>query len=226
MASTSIFLHDLPRRSDRNEHIRGHSASGTTLYWHDSGLRSASHGYWAPSGSATTGSSTASTRCSGVSVKFTTSPSVNEPRRSRLASKSILGLNLLWIGFCSKSNDPPYARQKYQRPHSTSCVDVSSLDVSYSPRSYLQASYRSLHDKPSTHADLSTLVPDYLDLPPTYSSPIRERHEAIDWKAHFERTPLLTTTVSPHSTPAIQDVVSLGTPLGEAWDYVGQRLSR
>jgi hypothetical protein len=214
MASTAIFLSDSPRRSDRNEHIRRHSASGTTLYWHDSGLRTASQGHWVPSGLATTGSSNASTPCSGVSIKPTTSPSVKEPRRSHLASKSILRLNLLWTGFRSKSNDPPPARQKRQRPHSTSCVDVSSLDVSYSPRGYLQASFQSLQDKPSTHADLSALVPDYLDLPPSYSSPIRERHEVIDWKAHFERTPLLTTTVSSHSTPVIQDVVSPGTPLG------------
>jgi hypothetical protein len=215
MASTTIFLHDLPRRSDRNEHIRRHSTSGTT---HDSSLRSTSQGHWAPSESATTGSSIASTPSSGVSIKFTTSSSAKESRRSHLAPKPILGLNLLWTGFRCKSNDPPSARQKYQHPHSTSCVDLSSLDVSYSPRGYLQASPQSLQDKTSTQADLSTLVPDYLDLPPSYSSPIRERHEVIDWKAHFERTPLVTTTISSHSTPVIQDVVSPTTPLGGAWD--------
>jgi hypothetical protein len=215
MASTTIFLHDLPRISDRNEHIRRHSTSGTT---HDSGLRSAGQGHWAPSELATTGSSTASTPSSGVSIKFTTSSSAKESRRSHLAPKPILGLNLLWTGFRCKSNDPPSVRQKYQHPHSTSCVDLSSLDVSYSPRGYLQASHQSLQDKSSTQADLSTLVPDYLDLPPSYSSPIRGRHEVIDWKAHFERTPLVTTTISSHSTPVIQDVVSPTTPLGGAWD--------
>jgi hypothetical protein len=226
MASTAIFLNDLPRRSDRNEHMRKHFDSGTTLCRHDSGLPSASRGHWAPSGLATTGSSLASTPYSGVSVKFTTLSSVKEPRSSRPASKPIPGLNSLWTSFRSKSNDPPPVRQKHQRPHSTSCVDISSLNVRYSPRSYPQASSQPLHGKPSTQADLSALVPDYLDLPPPYSSPFRERQEVIDWKAHFERTPLLITTVSSHSAPTIQDVVSAGTPLEGAWDRVAQRLHR
>jgi hypothetical protein len=199
--------------------------SGTTQYWHDSGLPSASQGHWAPSGLATTGSSLASTPYSGVSLKFTTLSSVKEPRSSRLVSKSIPGLNSLWTSFRSKSNDPPSVRQKRQRPHSTSCVDISSLDVRCSPRSYPQASCQSLHDKPSTQADLSALVPDYLDLPPPYASPVRECQEVIDWKTHFERTPLLITTVSSHSAPTIQDVVSAGTPLEGAWDRVAQRLN-
>jgi hypothetical protein len=215
MASAALFLHDLPRRSDRNEHARRYSTSSTTLYWHDSGLQSAGQGHWPPSRLATTDSSTAST-------PFATSPSAKEPRRSRLASKSILGLNLLWTGFCSKSNDPSVARQSHQHLRSTSRVDISSLDASYSPQNYLQASYPSLHDRPNTKADLSTLVPDYLDLPPPYSSPTRERQEVIDWKAYFERTPLLTTTATPHSTPAIQDVVSPATPLGGTGDCIGQ----
>src|SRR5438128_2191937 len=148
MTFSTIFVHDLPRRSDRNEHIRRQSASGTTLYWHDSNLRSASQGYWAPPELATTGSSSASTPCSGVSVKLTTSLSIKEPRRSYLMPKLILGLSLLRTGFRRKSNDPPSARQKYQRLLSTSCVDVSSLNASYSPRSYRQASHQSLQDKP------------------------------------------------------------------------------
>src|ERR1700722_16027296 len=223
MASTAIFPDDLPRRSDRNEHMGRHFDSGTM---HDNGLPSASQGHLAPPGLATTGSSLASTPCSGVSVEFTTLSSVKEPRSSRLASKSISGLNLLWTSFRSKSNDPPSARQKRQRPHSTSCVDISLLDVRYSPRSYPQASSQSLHDKPNTQADLSALVPDYLDLPPPYSSPARERQEVIDWRAHFERTPLLTTAASSHSAPTIQDVAPAGTPLEGAWDRVAQRLNR
>lgn len=226
MASTAIFLDGLPRRSDRNEHVRKHVDSATTLYWHDSGLPSASQGHSAPSGLATTGSSLTSTPYSGVSVKFTTLSSVKEPRSSRQASKSTAGLNSLWTSFRSKSNDPPSLRQKHHRPHSTSCVDISSLDVRCAPRSYPRAPCQSLHDKPSTQADLSALVPDYLDLPPPYSSPFRERQEVIDWKAHFERTPLLTTTVSSHSAPTIQDVVSAETPLEGAWYRVAQRLNR
>jgi hypothetical protein len=204
--------------------MRRHFDSGTTLY--DSGLPSASQGHRAPSELATTGSSLASTPYSGVSVESTTLSSVKEPRSSCLASKSISGLNLLWTSLRSKSNNPPSTRQKRQRPHSTSCVDISSLDVRYSPRSYPQASCQSLHDKPSTQADLSALVPDYLDLPPPYSSPARERQEVIDWRAHFERTPLLTTTASSDSAPTIQDVAPAETPLEGAWDRVAQRLNR
>jgi hypothetical protein len=225
MASTAGSLNDLPRTSERNEHLRRHSASGTTLYCHDSGFPSASQGHLAPPGLATTSSSLASTSYSGVSVKSSTSLSVEEPRRSRLASKSIQGLNSFWTSFRSKSSDPPSAHRRRQRPHSTSSVDVSSLDVRYCPRSYLQAPYQSLHDNPTTQADLSSLVPDYLDLPPPYSSPLRERQEVIDWKAHFERTPLLITTASSHSAPTIQDVVSARTPLEGAWDRVAQRLN-
>ena len=200
-----------------SEHARRHSAA---LYWHDSGR------HWAPSRSTAMDSSSASTPYSGVSFKFTASSPVEETRRSRLASKSITGLNSLWTTLRSKSNDPPSKRQKPQRPHSTSSVDVSSLDVWHSPQSYLQAQCQFLHSRGDTRPDLSALVPDYLSDPPPYSSPIREVQEVIDWKAHFDSNPLLTRTLSPHTSPAIQDVRSPAAEGGGAWERAARRLSR
>jgi hypothetical protein len=223
MSSATIFLHDSPTNSDRNESTRKHSAIGSTLYWHET---RPGHGYWAPSNFATTDSSAAAVPHYNLSAHFTPASPVEEHRRSQLASKSFTGLNSLWAPLRSNSNDPTSKRQKRQRPHSTSSVDISSLDVRYSPRSYFQAPLQSSNGKLDTRPDLSAFVPDYLDLPPPYSSPVREHQEVIDWKAHFDRTPLLTTTVSPHSSPAIQDVMSTGTSVGGAWDHVSRRLNR
>ena len=208
-----------------SEHAIRHSGMSTTLYWHDSGLRSSTHGCWAPSRPTTPDPSSARTPHSGVCFKFTASSPVNETRRSRLTSRSITGLNTLWTTVRSKSNDPPSAQHKRQRPHSTSAVDLTSLDGRYCPRSNHPAPHQASRSKVETRPDLSAFVPEYLDEPPPYSSPVRDGHEIIDWVAHFDSTPLLTRTVSPHTSPAIQKVGSPTTPVGGAWDRVALRVS-
>jgi hypothetical protein len=221
MASATNFLHESTRRSESSEHVRRHSDVGTTLYWHDCGPYSAAHGYW-----ATTMSSPSSAPNSDVSFRITSPSPVEEERRSRLATKSVTGFHSLFTSIRSKSNNPPSRREMRQPPHSTSSTDISSLDARYCPRSYLETPQQSSHRKVQTTPDLSALVPDYLDDPPPYSSPVREHREAIDWKTHFDRTPILTRTVSPHSSPAIQDVMSPQTSVGGAWDRVARRLIR
>ena len=225
MTSPTNFLHKSTRRSDMSEHARRHSGMSTTLYWHDSSLRSSTHGCWAPSRRATPDSSSANMPHSGICFKLTASSPIEETRRSRLASRSITGLNSLWTTVRSKSNDPPSTRHKRQRPHSTSSVDVTSLDGRYCPRSNFQARCQSSHSKVEPQPDLSAFVPEYLDEPPPYSSPVKDSHEIIDWAAHFDSTPLLTRTVSPHTSPAIQEVRSPATPVGGVWDRVASRVS-
>lgn len=201
--------------SERNEYTRTHSATGTTLYWHDSDRRWISHGHWA----------TTDTSYSSVALNLTSSSSVEERRGRRLASKSLVGLNSLWTTIHGKSNDPPSKRHKRQRPCSTIHVDISSLDVTYSPPRHLQAPFQSSHHRTEARPDISALVPDYLDLPPPYLSAVQERQEVIDWRDYFDRTPLLTT-VYPHSSAAMQDVLSPGMSEGGAWDRVARRLNR
>jgi hypothetical protein len=195
MASTAILLHESPRRSQRSEHARKHSLSSTR----------------AP--------------CSQLSLNVTSPSPVEEHRTSLLATKSITGLHTLFATIRSKSNDPQSRPPKHPCPHSASSIaDISSLDVSYRATSSVQARQQPSNRKPDVRPDLSVLVPDYLDDPPPYSSSIRERQEVIDWKAHFDRTPILTRTVSPHAFPAIHDVMSPATSSGGAWDRAARRL--
>jgi hypothetical protein len=196
---------------------------GTTSYWHDCGPHV--QDYW-----ATTVPSPASAPYSDVSFQITPASPVEERRRDRLATKSNKGLHSVFAAIRSKSNDPPSGRQRRQHRHSTTSIDTSSLEASYSPRSSLQAPYQSSPRKPEVRPDLSALVPDYLDDPPPYSSPVREREEVIeeviDWKAHFDRTPILTRTSYLHSSPTMQDMLSPGASVGGAWDRIARRLSR
>lgn len=198
---------------------RRHDATGTTLYWHDGDPHV--RGHW-----MTKVSSPAVAPSSDISFQITSASPVEEHRRSRLASKSITGLHALFAAIRSRSNDPPSRRQRRQRPHSASSIDTASLEASSSPRSSLRAAHQSLPRNLDVRPDLSALVPDYLDDPPPYSSPVRERLEVIDWKAHFDKTPILTRTVATHSSPAIHDVMSPGSPVVGAWDRVARRLSR
>jgi hypothetical protein len=222
MAAIIILLHESPRRSQRSEHARRPSPKGTTLDWHDCGPRDVNCGSCA----TTVPSSTRAPR-SNVSLQATSPSAVEEQRSSRLAAKPITGFHTLLASIRRKPNDPQSRRPKHQRAHSTSSTaNISSLDVGEQPPSSVQAAQQPSSGKPEVNPDLSALVPDYLDDPPPYSSPIRERQEVIDWKAHFDKTPILTRMVSPHSFPAIEDGMSLATLSEGAWDRVAGRLSR
>lgn len=210
---TTAFVPD-SQRSDRIDSARRH-CNTATMY-----ERGSRPGYCATSGQATKDLLPASTSYSGVSVTFTSGLPVDENRRSRS------GLTYLWTTLRNKSYGTHYKYQKRQCQYSISCADSSSLDVMYSRQSYVQASCRSADCKPAARADVSALVPDYLDDPPPYSDVTREREDEIDWQAHFDKTPLLTTTVSRHSSPAVQDVISPGAPVGGAWDRVARRVGR
>lgn len=226
MTSTILFPRDVRSRSNTSGSTRWHPSMSTTLYWHDNDLQSTSRPHWAPLRLQTTKSSSASMSHSSVSFKFTASSPTEENGRGRLVSKSSTGLNSLWTSLRSKSNDPHSKRQKQRRPHSTSSVGAPSLDVRYSSHTYLQDPYQFSHSNADTRPDLSSLVPDYLDEPPPYSSPVREGREVIDWKAHFDNTPLPSRTIFPYTSPAIQDVRSPTAPVEGVWDRVARRVGR
>lgn len=214
--------HGSSRRSEGSESNRRDFAAGSTLYWHDCVPHDAGDGYW-----ATTFSSPPCATSSRGSLGIRSPSPVEEHRRGRLAAKSITGLHTLVTTIRSKCNHPQAGTQKPQRLRSTSSfAGVSSHDTGNSPWSHLPLRQQSSQLKPDVRLDLSALVPDYLDDPPPYSSPVHERQEVIDWRAHFARTPILTRTISPHSSPAIERVVSPATSSGGAWDRVARRLNR
>jgi hypothetical protein len=218
----TILLHDSPRRPQRSEHADGHYClMGTAVSWYDGGPRDANHGYWANTVSPPTHAP-----CSHLALQVTLPLPVEKYRTSRLAAKSMTGLHTLFATIRGRSDNPPSRPPNHPRPHSSSSIaNIFSLHAGGPAPGAVTAPRRRSNCTPDVRPDLSALVPDYLDDPPPYSSPIRERQEVIDWQAYFDRTPIQTRTVSPHSSPAIQDVTSPTTSSGAAWDRVARRLS-
>ena len=189
----------------------------------DCGPGDAHHGYW-----ANTVSSPTHAPCSHRALHVTLPSPMEKQRSSRLAAKSVTGLHTLFATIRGRSDNPSSRPRHRPRPHSTSSLGrISSLHAGCrAPPGPLAVPRELSNYPPDVRPDLSALVPDYLDDPPPYSSPVRENQEAIDWQEYFDRTPIRTRTASPYSSPAIQDVMSPPTSPRDAWDRVAKRLSQ
>jgi hypothetical protein len=217
MASPTIVLHPSPRLPQGSEHAREHTGLAID----------ARHGYCAK-----TVSSPTHAPCSHPTLQVTlqvTLPSrMEKQRNSRLAAKSMTGLHTLFATIRGRFNNPSSRPSHRPRSHSTSSLGrISSLQAGRrTPPGSVAAPREPSNYPPDVSPDLSALVPDYLDDPPAYSSPVRENQEVIDWQEYFDRTPIRTRTPSPYSHPAIQDVVSPPASPRDAWDRVAKRLSQ